>query len=378
MLRPGADPVDAAGDAWTDLLTLEDVDRLLATTRAPAFRLVRDGAPLPRSASTRSGTVGGVSVDDLADPGRIYAAFEDGATVVLQGLNRTHPPVARLCRGLERRLTHPVQANAYLTPPSAAGLRVHHDTHDVFALQVHGRKRWVVHAAQVADPLPGQTWAGEPDTLASAEFDETLVPGDLLYLPRGTPHAARTVDAPSLHLTIGVRAVTGHDVLRRVLRMARDEPAFRAALPAGFARDREALAGLVAGLLEEFAGWVERLDETLLADRTADAFWSTRPPLLEGHLRTLVALDRVDDATRVSRRQDVTADLGERDGRLVLRLGDRTVRLPVRVRPAVEALLTADNLAVRDLREWLDGSGRLVLVRRMIREGLLRVASAGV
>jgi hypothetical protein len=50
-----------------------------------------------------------------------------------------------------------VQVNAYLTPPASRGLGVHHDTHDVFVLQVHGRKLWQVWDAAVPFPLGHQT-----------------------------------------------------------------------------------------------------------------------------------------------------------------------------------------------------------------------------
>ena len=41
--------------------------------------------------------------------------------------------------------------------------------------------------------------------------------GDCLYLPRGYPHAAETVDQHSDHLTIGLVAVTWQRVLRKAI-----------------------------------------------------------------------------------------------------------------------------------------------------------------
>lgn len=372
MLRRGVAPSATGDDGWCDLLDLDMVDTLLQTTRAPGFRLVRDGRVLPRAASTRTGTVGGVRVTDLPDVGAIHEQFRAGATVVLQGLNRSHPPIARLCRGLERILTYPVQANAYLTPPSAAGLDVHHDTHDVLALQLHGTKRWTTWTPAVRDPLPGQGWRGEVDALGEPTIDTDLRPGDLLYLPRGTLHAARTPASPSLHLTIGLRAPTAHDLLRQLLRRARDEPAFRVALPPGYARDPAASTAWAAGVLEELATWTSDLDAAALAEDLVDGFHSSRPPLLDGQLRQLLGLDRIDDHTRVTRRPGVTALLRPAGTRVELRLGDRTVSLPGFVATAVERLLSADGLMVSSLHDVLgDGNSRVVLVRRLVREGLL-------
>jgi hypothetical protein len=55
----------------------------------------------------------------------------------------------------------------------------------------------------------------------------------------------------------------------------------------------------------------------------------------------------------------------------VLQLGDRRLTFPVWVEPALGALLPKERFAVADLAGVLDPESRLVLVRRLIREGLL-------
>ena len=57
--RPAAAPRGRAR-GFDDLLSLDDVDRILATSapRVPAFRMVKDGRPPPPSAYTKSGRVG--------------------------------------------------------------------------------------------------------------------------------------------------------------------------------------------------------------------------------------------------------------------------------------------------------------------------------
>jgi hypothetical protein len=132
LYRPQADAA-----AFADLFSLGDVDHILSSTtpRYPAFRLVKDGRQLDPRSYTRTGRVGGQPVADLADPGGVYELFHGGATIVLQSLHRFWPPLARYSRDLELALTHSVQVNAYVTPPAARGLGIHHDEHDVFVLQ---------------------------------------------------------------------------------------------------------------------------------------------------------------------------------------------------------------------------------------------------
>src|SRR5918992_1426358 len=149
LYRPGADPEGFAG-----LLDLGDVDHLVTETllRMPSFRVVKEGKPLDPKTYTQTIRIGGRLVERTIRPDRVLAAFDDGATIVLQALHRQWPPVSRFCRELELALTHPVQANAYVTPPTSRGFSVHHDTHDVFVLQTHGHKRWRVYEPVAALP----------------------------------------------------------------------------------------------------------------------------------------------------------------------------------------------------------------------------------
>lgn len=373
-------PLLRRGDAGDHggLLSLDDVDRILTTTspRTPTFRLAREGQVIARSRYTRRGTVGGQRLDDLPDPGRVMALFHEGATIALQGLHRWWPPVARLCRDLEDVLTHPVQANAYITPPGSRGLDVHHDTHDVIALQTEGRKHWVVHEPAVDLPLPRQRWSSADHTPGSQVIDTDLQPGDTLYLPRGTPHAAETTDMYSVHLTIGIRVVTLHQVLERAIARAGDDVRFRRGLPAGFAADPQALEREVAGVLELAGQWLADADVPGLADETAEAFWTGRAPDLRHGLAQQVASPSIEDATVVQPRRGQRVLVRGVDDRLELVLSDRTLRLPVAVRPAVERLL-AGPVKVAELSDVLDPDGRTVLVRRLMREGLLLVGGTG-
>jgi bifunctional lysine-specific demethylase and histidyl-hydroxylase NO66 len=358
LYRPGA---DAGG--FADLFSLGDVDQILSSTtpRYPAFRMVKDGRQLDRRSYTSAGRVGGQPVDDLADPRRVYELFDGGATIVLQSLHRFWPPLRRLGRDLELALTHPVQVNAYITPPASQGLGVHRDEHDVFVLQVYGRKRWDVH-----DP------DGEPeDRLLVAE----LAPGDCLYIPERVPHAARTAATASVHLTVGVVPTTWAEVLRRAVTAVVEDTLSDEPLPAGFAADP---AGLTAGVAEQLAEVRQRLDKLdpgAIAHAAADRFWFSRPPLLTGQLQQLLAVEGIGDDTVVRRRPGAVCRLRQRGDRLEVLLGDRVLHMPVRLAPVMRVILASDRLAVGDLAGQLDPPSRLVLVRRLVREGLLESVS---
>ena len=307
------------------------MDRALTGSglRQPAFRLVRDGEPVDPRSYTRPGRTGRHQFSDLIDTGRVLDLFAGGATIVLQSLHRWWPPLARFCGDLELALGHPLQANAYLTPPGAAGLAPHHDTHDVFVLQVAGVKHWVVRTPVVAAPLAHHRSIHELAAAQPVMFETDLAAGDALYLPRGFVHSAATQQGTSLHLTLGVLATTVHDVLRQVLDRAGDDVAFRASLPAGYPFDRDAAVRSVKATLSDLMGWLERLDPGDVADEVSERFFARRTPLLDGQLAEISALDRIDDTTVVRRRARGPVAIGhEDDGRVRLTLGDRRLLLP--------------------------------------------------
>ncbi len=359
LYRPGA-----GRDGFADLFGVADVDHVVAATslRLPAFRMVKDGATLPPARYTRSGRVGSKPLDDLADPGKVYRLFADGATIVLQSLHRSWLPLTRFCRDLELSLTHPVQVNAYITPRSSRGLGLHADGHDVFVLQVHGRKRWEVYR-------PGA--GGDPEKPGERLLDVTLEAGDCLYVPVGFPHAVWTEQSASAHLTVGVLASSWRELLRQAVQRVLDAPAFDGALPPGFADDPGVIGPAVAERLAEVRRRLAELEPAELGEAAARRFWSSRPPILTGQLQQLLAIDAVSDATVVWRRPGSVCHLRHDDGRPVLELGDRRLTFPAWVEPALCALLRWQRFAVADLAAELDPESRLVLVRRLIREGLL-------
>lgn len=332
--------------------------------RAPAFRVVMAGATLPTSSYTRRARIGSRTVTDLIDVGRVYDHFANGATIVLQGLHRYWQPVGELCRQLEAELTHPLQANAYITPPVAQGLRVHADAHDVFALQTHGRKQWVLYEG---DQSPGPDGSDGTPTL-----DVQLWPGDCLYVPKGCHHAARTVDSSSIHLTLGVKAVTWADVLRRAFDAAVDEQADEP-LPPGFAGRPAALAAEARRRLGRLADRVRDSDSDALVAQAAQRFWSGRAPAMQGHLQQLIGAAEIDDRTVVRRRPHATCAITRRGDVVDVVLGDRTVRMPAAAETAMHVIAGSTQLRVADLADHLDEPSRVTLVRRLVREGLLMV-----
>jgi lysine-specific demethylase/histidyl-hydroxylase NO66 len=361
--------VERAGRGrFDDLLSEADVERLVCTSgiRHPAFRLVKAGETISLADYTVDIAWRPTAFSKTADPERVATAFADGATIVVQGLHHWWEPLARFCRDLERELGHPAQANAYYTPRDSQGLPVHHDTHDVFVLQVAGEKRWLVYEPVWELPLKDQRYKPEMGEPGPAVLDVTLRAGDTLYLPRGWLHEALTSETDSLHLTVGVSVYTWLDALGAALASCADDVRFRRSVPSDGAGRDELLDTLSA-----------RLEPASVARRMRRRFVSTRRPVLDGQLSQLRALAALTVETPVERRATVIADVGSEDGSVTLAFEGKTVVFPARVGAAVEHAATAERaFRARDVPGDLDEAGRLVFVRRLVREGFLRLTDA--
>jgi lysine-specific demethylase/histidyl-hydroxylase NO66 len=339
------------------LLSLDDADHLLTSTaiRTPSVRLAKDGSVLPESAYTRSATLAGKQLTGLVDPRKALALFDDGATVVFQGMHRYWPPLTRLIAELELELGHPCQANAYLTPPGSRGFAVHSDSHDVFVFQTAGSKQWEVHTPEGVENI-------------------RLEPGLSMYLPTGTPHAARAQDSVSLHVTLGINQLTWRGLVRRTLESVLDEVPDEH-LPAGYLDAPGHLAAALAGRLGEVAASIAGVDPHRAVEAEVRRFLTGRSPRLPGGLSDVLAVRDLVDQSQLRRRPGHPCVLiDDPDGdRVEVLLGDRSLHVPARVRPALERIREHAELRPADLADLLDEQSRLVLCRRLVREGLLEI-----
>src|SRR4051794_41089142 len=362
--RPLIVPRDEPG-RFDDLISEADVERLVCATamRYPGFRMVQEGRQIGLG-DYASDVSWRPPVPSTADVPRVLDQWEAGATIVLQALHVSWHPLAVFCRALEDALGHGVQANAYYTPRGSQGFAVHHDTHDVLILQVAGEKRWRLYEPLLELPLKHQRYSRDLGEHGEPSDELVLEAGDSLYLPRGWLHEAETSDTDSLHLTIGIAAHTWIDAVRGALDACEDDLAFRRGVENG--------DGDGEGLTERLAA---HLDPELVERRRRRRFVQSRRPIREDGLSQLRALERLDAETLLERRETVIADLDESDAGLALVFEGREVRFPAQASPELRACFESEEpFRVGDLDGELEEDGRLVLVRRLVREGFLRIS----
>ena len=347
--------VTATGRDFSRLGSLDHFDRLINETLLPtaAFRLVRNGSPVPPRAYTKSF---GSRPDDtikVADPALVFDWFADGATIILESLHRYSPELRDLCRDLEAEFRKGTQINAYITPPGAQGFATHVDSHDVFVVQLFGSKRWSVF--------------GKDDTAGTDTplIERDLLVGDCLYIPKGFAHSAATGATASAHLTIGILPLKVAQLEREVMALL-DEGDELIASPELKAGDG---SGLSSKLLQDVRRKLDAVTEKDLEQRLARVFLTSRHHSLRGQLQRMLDARDLNDSDEVVTRVDwVRYDVGDD---VVLVLPDRELRFNARLAPALDVILQEESFRIVDLKPHLDEDERHAMVGRLIREGLL-------
>jgi ribosomal protein L16 Arg81 hydroxylase len=356
-------------DYFEGLLTLEDIDRVITTLnlRYPDINLTSATDDIKAEEFTLR--------DDVVDPAKVYELFAKGATVILPQLHDRVPTLAELCKQMEREISQPFQTNIYMTPANAQGFKKHWDTHCVFVMQVAGSKNWKIYNCPLENPVRGQYWDEElyKDQIGELSMDFVLEPGDMIYVPRGWVHEAPSRDEVSLHITFGALTWTWIDLLSEAItETAMHHPEFRAGLPIGFAReefDRQPAQ-------DKFRALFDRLKEVAdfddVMDYYTDQLISFHSPVLSGQMTQLAKLDTLTPDSRAGVRPTALYRFKKSNGSLEIGAFNKTITLPAHAEPAVRFALENDEYRVGDLPE-LDDEGRLTLVKRLVREGLVQV-----
>lgn len=245
-----------AADRFTALLSDRRLEEVLAALRPTPdmLRLVRQGQTLPFEELQLP--------DGMVDMVQLRNRYAEGYSIVLNGAERFAPELRMLTNAIAADVDFETQINLYATPPGARGFSPHFDDHDVLALQVRGTKTWHVHLSSPIVPperFRQRDRAVDPATLGEPERI-ALAPGDILYLPRGTIHAAETDASASVHLTIGFHPPTMLALLNASLdARGLGGGALLERVPPRYLSDPDRRAGL-AGIVRALAAALEDAD----------------------------------------------------------------------------------------------------------------------
>lgn len=183
--------------AFKDLFGWTEVNHHLLHSRASfdGIRLAHESKPL-----------------DHAELARVDHWLQEGATLIINNVNRIDEVMKKFVDLLSKDLNRPVNVNCYASCPTKQGFDIHFDMHDVYIIQTEGTKKWAVFEPTKTFPLHIQNEdKGEPP--ASEPYLECeLGVGDVLYIPRGHWHYA-VATSPSVHLTVGPASIAAGEFL---------------------------------------------------------------------------------------------------------------------------------------------------------------------
>jgi hypothetical protein len=243
-------------------------------------------------------------------------------------------------------------------------------------LQTHGHKAWRVYRPLVELASDDQPWSESLGDPGEPVLSEELGPGDALYIPRGFPHDAEARKEVSVHITVGILATTWVDVWRGVMRRVSEERAFREPLPIGYADDPDVLAGELDVRRKELHDWLDEAAGPDAMRAHAERFWRSRRPLSTGRLAQIEQVEGIDARTQLRRRTDGVFRVEVDEDQAVVILGRREVRMPVFCEPAMRFIAASTDAFTAADVPALDEASRVVLVRRLVREGALEVVGA--
>ena len=357
--------------AWyADLVTLDDVNEHLGEGHlsSASVRIVRSGKELePHHFTYPYPSTNSHWARGAVDKNLLFAKYYDGHTIVLKEFERHSAAVLRLRHDIERVFRASVMTHVYLTPRNAQGFTPHWDTHDVFILQFSGTKTWTIYDSPVTLPMSEQQLYPGEWTPVEPTLEATLEPGDLLYVPRGFVHEARTGDAVSGHVTIGLHTKKYADLLRQIAENAHADAWLRKSLPI----DLQDVASN-----DEFLRHVHRFFENAdlpayLGQMQSD-FAGSRLPDAVDRLDDYVKLPLLDAATRLRMRSIVCHELRNHDDGVVLAFDKKTLTFPAEAAESIRFIIAAREFEVGALPGAV--ASNLAVCGTLVREGFLRIA----
>lgn len=126
----------------------------------------------------------------------------DKESFIINKLGTTHPHQT-YCKKLETFCKAIVSLNCYMTRPKSCRYVIHHDKHEIFAIQAHGVKRWKFWRPTTYLPMQMYTGYAEPPGNDEIPIIIEAHKGDVIYIPSGWRHEAEAVDGTSIHFSLG-------------------------------------------------------------------------------------------------------------------------------------------------------------------------------
>ena len=302
----------------------------------------------------------------------VYRAYAQGWTILINGLHNRSAEIAKLSKQLGEAVSYEVGVNLYVTPANAQGFAPHMDGHDVFILQTSGCKQWRVFSPAVDLPLEERDVKIDPDRLGPCLLQATLEPGHVLYIPRGFVHEGATASESSLHLTFGIHSLRWIEIVKETVQVAAERMVeFRRSVPMAALSPETSSPDLIK-TLHELLGTLASCDlEGDVLMRMGRRRVRSSRPAPDGHFAAMDRARSLSLRSVVESRTGLTCMVHVENGRARIEFGRNCVYGPADIAPALGFIAQSTRFRVEELPNDLSDNSKLVLVRRLVQEGLL-------
>lgn len=344
---------------FSDLLSVESIKSYVCENAVsfPDVQIVNARSSVPVDEYTNG--------ERRINADQLFEHHERGGTVIVSSVHEKFPAMGVFCQQINKRLQLRCQANAYLSPPGNQGFHSHYDTHDVFVLQVAGRKTFRFYPSEIELPFTDDTFHPDNHTEDEVVEEVELSAGDTLYIPRGMVHDALADEGePSLHITLGVFPFVVRDLLQEMIQVAAEQDvSLRSSV------DLTALQ-LTSERLEAIKQSVfTHQIYTEACSRLVDEVAVECLPVTAEFANANAA---VVDTSVVSVNETAIHNTEHRDGVLKVRLAGQVIKFSDPMDTAVAALLGRQTMKVSAL-PGLDVEQRLALCQQLADAGVVSV-----
>jgi ribosomal protein L16 Arg81 hydroxylase len=357
-----------------EVLSLSDMDTLinLEIIRFPYIKVNLNGSGVPEAGYTRDMVVQGMTITGVVDPEKVYALYRAGATVTWASVNQILPKVREFVRVVSQTMAVRTDAVAFLTPQGKKGYPAHHDGVDLFIIQLSGSKHWRLW--DLAEDRRSESASYTEETLGAPVVEEVLRPGDVLYLPYGTPHQATAVDEPSLHLSVMMRPRMWRDLLRETVdSVLSDEEFLR--YPALFSDLQPDLHDDFQDALGALTGRLSAVDVKTEWERLRATGRSLPGSSESATFQESVAASHVGCSTLLTKSATDSTFRVREDGKVLIEIGGLKFAVSQALAGKISQLRPGDTATIAELMHGASEERQRAAARALVRMGLFSIAA---
>jgi len=306
-------------------------------------------------------------------PTRFLQGHATGSTIVMSRADRLLNSLAEVKRTMQSVLQLQCQTNVYLSPAGQQGFKPHYDSHDVVILQVSGCKTFRFYEGGPLLPFSSERFDSDRDTPGRESQVVNLQPGDTLYIPRGMMHDAIAVGSePSLHITLGIYAITWFDLMQSLLNVQTSvQQSLRQSIPRNDwlnSTSADSIANEITSFLSAMTPAEVKGAMDLLHDKVA----LSGSQAVNGLLRRLIDDSDVQPDSVLRLLPNRVINTTEESETLIVRCHGQILEFNEPFADAVRQLLDNRQVHVRDLT-GLDSEQQKAIVRQLVSENLAEI-----